>query len=247
MKILITGGTRGIWRELVRKFLQNWDEVLCLARNIDNFYIDEFKGKLLKYSCDIWKIEEHEKLMQFLEENNFVPNILINNVWIWYSEDFLNFPYQKIKEIFATNLIGTIVLTQNILKFADKNIKHIAFVSSLAGKIWFEGLSIYSASKFWIEGFVNSLRQELKHKVFITLIRPGIVATDFFRYAQMKIYQDEKMMEKFQTPEYVASEIFKAIENKKEEITIWKDKYFLFFRRFIPQKWEHPFLKFFTL
>ena len=62
----------------------------------------------------------------------------------------------------------------------SQNSGHIVNISSIAGRIVFAAGSVYCATKFAVRAFSEGLRQELstKHKIRVTTIEPGIVATE---------------------------------------------------------------------
>jgi len=247
MNVLITGWTRWIGKSLVKVYLEKWFSVFCIAR--DKKMLSELENKhksksLHTFSCNISSNEDISNLVWRLQELNFHPNILINNVWVGFHENFENIPELKIQEIINTNLLWTILLTKAIIGIWKNTLTNIAFVSSLAGQIGFPWLSVYSASKFGIEWFAQSLREEQKSRVIVSIIRPWIVDTHFFEYANMK-QNVEKIRPWMQSPDYVADAIYEWISLNKEDFTIWNDKLFLFLKRFSPKRLEHKLLSLF--
>ena len=132
-------------------------------------------------------------------------------------KDFSEFSDHDVVNMFDTNVIGTIQLTTEIAKrMREKKSGTIVTIASLAGKIATPKSSVYSATKFALIGYFNSLRLELKNdNVHVMTVNPGPVATNFFNIA------DEKAMGgKTLTPKLVVSKIIKGIEQKKREVNL---------------------------
>ena len=246
-KVIITWVTKGIWKALCEKYLDKWYWVIGLSSNEKNLETlkNEMSSHALElFKCDIWNEQDIKDFWKFLkQENNIIS--LINNVWIGFYSEFVQHWNEKIQEIIDTNLLWTILLTKEVLEIKSHTLNNITFISSLAGKVWFEWLSVYSATKHWIEWFADALREELVEKwVVVLVVRPWIVDTNFFLTAKMEEYtKDLKSI--MQSPEYVASEVFESRKNHSLEVTIWKDKWFLFLRRFVPKVFERKLMQFF--
>ncbi|XP_057314941.1 retinol dehydrogenase 8-like [Hydractinia symbiolongicarpus] len=128
-------------------------------------------------------------------------------------------------------------LTSKVLpSMKNRQIGHIVAVSAICGIIGFPFNSIYSASKFAVEGYCESLREELKDFcINLTLVEPGPVFTHFDQKSVDKMADKDidsttkKLFETFmqknndsyqtmgQTPEEVAVQIRQLIEHGKSE------------------------------
>ncbi|PKV10563.1 short-chain dehydrogenase/reductase [Xanthomonas prunicola] len=87
----------------------------------------------------------------------------------------------QIRAIIDTNLIGSIVLIQAVLpRLRRQGGGHVLQVSSEGGQIAYPGFSLYHASKWGIEGFVEYVRQEVAgFGIHFTLAEPGPARTNF--------------------------------------------------------------------
>jgi short-subunit dehydrogenase len=115
---------------------------------------------------------------------------------------------------------------------------HIIFVTSLAGKMGFPGLSAYSASKFGVEGLAESIRREVSsNNVAVTVLRPGVTDTEFFENANMQEFQKQRKEAGTLHPaSKVANELVSKIHKLPNEIVIGNDKWFLRIMPFVPEK-----------
>ena len=234
--VLITWASSWIWKSLSYLYIKKWFKVIAISRSekkleeLEKYVWD--KNLIIK-SCDLTNNKDIDLLITFIKNKSLNIDILINNAWIWSFESFLDISKDEIKKIFNTNVLGHIFLTQSILK--SFKVSNITFVSSLAWKIWFKNLSIYSSSKFAIEWFCDSLYEELIDKnIKVTIIRPWIVDTNFFDNTNFIDYAN-KIRSKMQSSNFVASEIYKAIKVWYKEYTIGNDKYFLFLQKLLPK------------
>lgn len=244
-KVIITWVTKGIWKALCKKYIEKWYWVIWISSNqvnLDALKLEIPSTMLELLKCDIWNSDDILDFTNSIKNQNIV--YLINNVWVWYHSQFENIPDEKIVEIINTNLVWTMRITKAVLENCIWSLKNITFVSSLAGKVGFNGLSVYSATKHWIEWFADALRDELDEKINVLVVRPWIVDTNFFEKAEMEQYTKD-LKNKMQTPELIANEVYIAWKEWYDEITIWKDKWFLFLRRFVPKSLEKRLLSFF--
>lgn len=246
-KIAITWVTKWIWKALCQKFLNEWHTVIWISSNQAN--LDLLKQEvshtaLTLLKCDITNADDLRLFREYIIKHKI--NSLINNVWVWYHSTFIEYPNDQIEQIINTNMIWTLKVTQIALQECIWVLKNVTFISSLTWKIGFDWLSVYSATKHWIEGFSEALREELKESwIRVSIIRPWIVDTNFFSIAKMENYTTW-LKSKMHSPEYVADKVYANWERKWSELTIWKDKRFLFLKRFVPKSRERKLLSYFT-
>ncbi len=136
------------------------------------------------------KIEDIQKLRNFLAKNSFKIDVLVNNVGIAYVKSFENIEFFEIEEQIELNLKSIIYTTKIILELINEN-GIIVNMGSIASKIGFENWSIYSASKFALRGLTQSLRKELSSKnIRVSLILPGAVWTPIWERNNFKKSKD---------------------------------------------------------
>ena len=224
-RILITGASSGLGRELAYQFSRkgNVDLILVARRKeaLDKVAKKcESLGKVTTetYSVDMSSQEEVEGLLQNVSE----IDILINAAGYGLMKDYNEFSDHEVVKMFDTNVIGTIQLTTEVAKrMREKKSGTIVTIASLAGKIATPKSSVYSATKFALIGYFNSLRLELKKdNVHVMTVNPGPVATNFFNIADEDKSYQKAMGGKTLTPKLVVSKIIKGIEQKKREVNL---------------------------
>lgn len=125
--------------------------------------------------CDVTKPSEiRERFIEILKRYKRI-DILINNAGVLNFKPFENFSDTEISEIFSVNTMGTINMIREVLPIMKRNdYGRIINISSIRGITGAPNKTFYSASKFAIQGFSDSLRYELKEtNVKITNICPG--------------------------------------------------------------------------
>lgn len=243
---IVTGASSGIGEEFAKQLCSMGTKVIAVGRNkkrlleIEQNLPKESMKLFIPFVADLTKTLDIKRLVEKARSEGPI-DLLINNAGIGFSQPFEKMNSGQIVSTLQTNLAGPIELTQGILQLhSNKNRLHIAFVTSLAGKIGFGGLSVYSATKFAIEGLCESLRVEYSDKpVDITVVRPGIVDTNFFDRSGMNDFRESvKNSKSFYPASRVARESLQRLKSRPSYITIGNDKYFLKLLPFIPFKWR---------
>ena len=224
-KILITGASSGLGRELVHQFAQKGNVELILvarrkealekvAKKCETF--DNVKTRV--FSVDIGSQDQVEQLLSTITD----IDILINGAGYGIMKDFSEFCDADVVNMFDTNVIGTIQLTTEIAKrMRERKSGTIVTIASIAGKIATPKSSVYSATKFALIGYFNALRLELKKdNVHVMTVNPGPVATNFFNIADEDKSYQKSLGGKTLTPKLVVGKIIKGIDMKKREVNL---------------------------
>lgn len=108
-------------------------------------------------------------------------DILVNNAGYGLAGTLEELEEDEIDHAIETNLSGTIYVTKAALPALRESRGHIVNFSSMAGLVGLPGMSPYCAAKHAVEGFSESLSQELApFGIKVTLIEPGGFRTNFF-------------------------------------------------------------------
>ena len=188
---LITGACGGLGREFVKLCLFNKENLLLsgtseqkldlLKKDLSDLFGDFYKDIDIKtFKCDISKKEDRLSLIEFIKTNEISVNRLINNAGLIIEGDLLRFEDDEIIKTIEINCIGTLDLTQKIIKIRDENQKlEVLTVSSLAGKYPIPHMAVYAATKSFLISMMTALSVELKDKniVFSTVCPSGIATT----------------------------------------------------------------------
>jgi NADP-dependent 3-hydroxy acid dehydrogenase YdfG len=106
-------------------------------------------------------------------------DVLVNNAGIMLLGPFSSEQHQDYRAMIESNLLGAITATEVFLdQLKDGGAGDLVNISSVAGRTARAGNGVYAASKWGMNGWSESLRQELLPSVRVTLIEPGVVDTE---------------------------------------------------------------------
>lgn len=195
MKVLITGASSGIGKDMARIMAKKADELVLVARNIEK--LEEIKKELEKDA----KIEIISKDLS-IEENckeihNQVQNvdILINNAGFGECGNFTKTSLEKDINMIKTNIIAYHILTKLYLTdMKEKDSGKILNVASIAGFMPGPLMATYYATKNYVVKLSEGIREEVKKehsKVQISILCPGPVETNFNKVANVDFHLRE--------------------------------------------------------
>lgn len=245
-RALVTGASSGIGLAIARELCHAGVTVFAVARNerrlqeIQSQLPKEDRKHFIFVIADLRKKADIKKIIETCKHRGFI-DLLINNAGIGYNKEFEKLSDRDISDTIDTNLLGHVLLTKELLKLRkSNNPMHVVFVTSLAGKIGFGGLSIYSATKFALEGLCEALRIEYQNTlVSFTVLRPGVTDTNFFAKAGMQEFHSSvKGTKTLHPPAEVAQEMLRKINAHPTSIVVGNDKYFIRLLPFIPFTWR---------
>ena len=195
--IIITGASGGIGREAALLFAKEGASCVLAARRGELLarLLNELEGGSQKHiSCptDISKDEDVKRLISEVVKKYGRIDILVNNAAVSYVGKVKDMSLERAEDTLNINLLGTIRITREVLPYMiEPKSGHIINISSVIGKRGVPYRSIYCASKFGLEGFMESLRSEVdKYNIKVSVIRPPSVKTDFSK----KIKRDSDVM-----------------------------------------------------
>ena len=195
MKVLITGASSGIGKDMARVLAKKADELVLVARNVEK--LEKIKEELEKdakieiISNDL-SVEENCK-----EIHNRVKNvdILINNAGFGECGNFTKTSLEKDINMIKTNIIAYHILTKLYLTdMKEKNNGKILNVASIAGFMPGPLMATYYATKNYVVKLSEGIREELKKehsKVQISILCPGPVETNFNKVANVDFHLRE--------------------------------------------------------
>ncbi len=187
---VITGVSSGFGYEMVKQVLSRGDNVLGTVRKtrpveeLVNRYPDNFHVEIV----DMKDRKAVKQLGQKAEELFSTIDVIVSNAGYGLFGAAEELADEEIDDIIATNLTGSIDFIRAFLPVMRKKQQgRIIQISSYGGEVAFAGNSLYHATKWGIEGFCDSLSQEMApFNIGVTIVEPGGARTEF-RYKSAKI------------------------------------------------------------
>lgn len=182
---LITGGSRGIGKALVEKFIQEGASVAFTYRSSASSSEDIISelnaGERLKaYQSDASSYSQSEELIKQVITDFEKIDVLINNAGITKDTLILRMSEEHWDEVMEVNLKSVFNLTKHVVRPMLKNRSgSIINMSSVVGVFGNAGQSNYSASKAGIIGFTKSMAKELgSRNIRVNAIAPGFIESE---------------------------------------------------------------------
>ena len=185
--VLITGASSGFGEDAARLFAKEGCKVVLAARRLDRLQalaaeIQNAGGEALAVPVDVSEPAEIKVMVQTTLDLYGKIDILFNNAGYGSMDWFEKLdPERSIETIIQVNLIGTMLVTHAVLPhMLKRRAGHIINMSSVAGLIAAPLASTYSAGKYGVRAFTDSLRREVAPLgVKVTGIYPGPAKTEF--------------------------------------------------------------------
>jgi NAD(P)-dependent dehydrogenase (short-subunit alcohol dehydrogenase family) len=191
----ITGAGRGMGVDIAQAALAAGHAVVATGRNTEA--VAEAVGEaddLLVVELDITSLASAEAAVHAAVERFGRIDVLVNNAGNFYAGFFEELTPEQFERQIATNLFGPLNVTRAVLPVMRKQRSgNIVTMSSTAGIVGQEFCSAYAASKFGLEGWMESLRFEVEpFGIHTTIVEPGFFRTDLLEkestaYADLSI------------------------------------------------------------
>ena len=228
--VLITGASSGIGKSCAELFANKGSKVVLAARNITQ--LDIIVEKLKAKGCDISAIKSDvsiEKDCQLLVQQTIEKygqlDVLVNNAGISMRATLEDVDLDVVKKVMDVNFYGMVYCTKYALPHLLQSKGSIVGVSSIAGYKGLPARCGYSASKFAMNGFLESLRIEnLKKDLHVLIACPGFTSSNIRNTAlnsegsaQSESPRDEKNM---MTSDEVSNRIYNATLRRQNSIVL---------------------------
>ncbi|KAI6216000.1 hypothetical protein M3Y94_00451800 [Aphelenchoides besseyi] len=233
--VFITGGSKGIGRELAAEFLRRGANSVSIgARNAEALqvakkYLETIANngqRIETYELDVtMEYEKIVELMQVAEERVGSIDVLVNNAGSVVQGAFDEIPVDSFTKQMHINYVGAALVSRAVISgMKARRRGHICFVSSAAGQCAIWGYSAYSPSKFAVRALADVLHMELQpFGIGVSVVYPPNTDTEGFAVEQREM--PEQIREISGTSglfpaDYVARATINTIENGGFRTTI---------------------------
>jgi len=181
--IFITGASKGFGKLWAEAFLKRGDKVAATARNTESLQdlVETYGQNILPLKLDVTNREEVLETVAKIDKHFGSIDVLINNAGFGLFGTTEETSEAEARQQMETNFFGSLWVTQAVLPlFRKQKSGHIIQISSFLGLTTLPLLGLYNASKFAVEGLIETVASEVAHLgIKATLIEPNGYATDW--------------------------------------------------------------------
>ena len=186
---IVTGASSGIGLEIAKLAAQDGYDLIVAA---DTPFVEA--GPALKdFGVDVQEIEADLATQQGLDQllgavGGREVDVLVANAGHGLGHGFLDQSPSEWQHIINTNITGTLLLIQPIVKpMVERGQGRVLITGSIAGHMAGTFQAVYNGSKAFIDSFSAALNEEIKDSgVTVTCLKPGATETEFFHRAEME-------------------------------------------------------------
>ncbi len=182
--IVVTGASSGIGWATALHLARRGAHVVAAARTVERLELLAAAapaGSITPIRCDVTVDDDRAALVEAASAVGDV-DVLVNNAGLGWMGLVEGMPADDVRMLFETNVIALIDLSQRVLPaMLERKRGHIVNVASVASWVAFPPYSLYSATKWAVQGFTEGLRREvLGRGVTAASVNPGPIATEFY-------------------------------------------------------------------
>ena len=165
--VIITGASSGIGAATARRLAREGMHLTLAARRVDKLKqvaedVTSLGGEVLSVQADVRDRDDIKHIMDATLERWGRIDVLLNNAGVGDDVKLVDMPSEKIRNEIHINLTAVIECAQAVLPIMLRQKSgHIINVASLAGLVAVPGSTVYSATKFGVNGFTDALHREL--------------------------------------------------------------------------------------
>lgn len=228
--VFITGGTRGIGKQIAITFAQNGYNIAINYRE-EKEELKDLKKEIEKNNVkcilvqgDVSNSEDCEKSVKKIIETYGKIDVLVNNAGITKDMLLLRMKEEDFKKVIDVNLYGTFNVTKSVIPYMMKaHSGRIINISSVVGIAGNAGQTNYAASKAGIIGFTKSLAKELASRgILVNAVAPGFIQTQMTEVLKEETKEEIKRsipLKRMGTPQDVANVVKFLAEEESSYIT----------------------------
>jgi len=181
---VVTGASSGIGAATARALAKEGYTVALLARRLDRIQAlaEEIGNGALAIEADVTDRDSIVAAASRVQDELGGTDVLVNNAGIMLLGPFSSEQSSDYRAMIEVNLLGAITTTEVFLDQLVDGGGDIVNISSVAGRTARVNNAVYAATKWGVNGWSESIRQQLQPDVRVTVIAPGIVDTDLPRH-----------------------------------------------------------------
>ena len=177
-RALVTGGTRGIGREIVRSLVDSGADVVATGKEAESLRMLFDTPKVTPLKLDLSDLQAADELCSRLEGEHF--DVLVNNAGINIHAPVGELDMEEFNHVLDVNLRGAVVISRALVPgMARRGYGRVVSITSIFSMLSKPQRASYATSKFALLGFTRSLALDYAETgVLANCIAPGFIATD---------------------------------------------------------------------
>jgi short-subunit dehydrogenase len=217
--VVVTGAGRGIGAATARALAARGAQVVVTGLDEAELAATAASIGAVPIVADVRDPAHAERVLAATTARFGPVDVVVANAGIGHAGTFAEMPPERIDDVIAVNVRGPMLLVRAALPpMLQRRSGALVFISSVAGTLHVPREAVYSASKAAVEGFAETLREELRGSgVTVTTIVPAVVATQFFDD------RGEPYRRRFPRPvpaERIATAVARAIERDSPRVVV---------------------------
>lgn len=224
---LITGASSGLGYELTKVFSSRGIQSLMIARNEEKLSVacekinKEFGIKNICIAADVSTEDGGSKIRNLVSGEKIAVKWLVNNAGIGKFGKLEDFTFSDVQGVISSNLTGTILLTKLFLLDVIGNEGVVCNIMSTAAQGYKKNEAIYSAAKWGVKGFTETLRVEVKGlPVKVFAVYPGGMNTPFWEKNKHHVPDSTSFMDPSVVAKIIVTNILDVQGCQISDITI---------------------------
>lgn len=236
--IVLTGAGGGLGSAIAAELSSHGATLIMVDRNLARLETlnQQLGGRHHSVTTDLTSEQERKQLVAFCNQYPKGIDMLINNAGISDFSLLQNLGQSRIADIVNINLISPMQLSQALLPLlSKKSAATIVNIGSTFGSIGYPGFSVYSATKFGMRGFTESLRRELADSsISVKYFAPRAAKTTINN--DKVVAMNNELGTHMDTPDDVAAQFIKFISSSKKNSFYvgWPEKLFIKINSVLP-------------
>ncbi|SIO62348.1 Short-chain dehydrogenase [Singulisphaera sp. GP187] len=245
-RCLVTGASSGLGCAMAQHLVRAGARVVLTGRSSTK--LDAIKNALvesgadprsvLTQAADLTKASDRARLVEFTTERLGALDLAINSAGVGATGHFETHDPSVLRQLFEINVFALAELSRLLLPvLAQGNRPSLINVGSIVARRGLPGRAEYTASKFAVAGFTESIRAEWsKYGIHILLLNPGFTATEFERNLIIDTARFSVTKQRRMTADTVADAALRAALGGRNELTLTTGgRFLLLANRVIPR------------
>lgn len=187
---LVTGTSSGLGFEMARSLLDEGYTVIGISRS--GTIIDH--PNFIDILCDIRDEAAVEEMYELVSKHTDALHLIVLNAGIFEMAPLIETSTVEFNDHLSTNVTGAFHILKHGMDYVVEDETHVITVSSIAAKKGLANIAAYSASKFALNGLIESVREEWEHLgVRFSTLMPGAIITPIWDAENEDLPRDQMM------------------------------------------------------